>query len=126
MDRDRIQLAGQLGTGQQRFKLGREKKSLLKSRVIKRLDAASVTHHQQPPTPAVPEGEGKDAVQSGGHFIAAFFIQMQQHFGIRGTAKGVTGVDQFPAKFGEVVDLAVKGQPEGAILVGHGLPAISR
>ena len=51
------------------------------------------------------------------------FIEIDQHLGVGASAEAVARPFQPPPEFGEVVDLAIEGDPHRAVFVGEGLLA---
>ena len=57
------------------------------------------------------------------NFIAPLFISVDDDFSIRVRAELMSGGDELGPKFLEVVDFTVEGDPDGLILIAHGLMA---
>jgi hypothetical protein len=89
--------------------------------VIERLDTEVVAGEEQQRggRAEIADGESEHAVQTL-HAIGAFlFVKAEEHLGVGVGGETVALAFEFPAQRGEVVDLAVVSDPEGAILVRH-------
>jgi hypothetical protein len=57
---------------------------------------------------------------------AFFFVKMDYYFGIGAGTKTMTFAEQLAAKLGEVINLSVVGNPNGAVFVAHRHVAVGR
>src|SRR5690349_21725008 len=80
-----------------------------------------VCGHQQATIAMIPQGESEHATQLAHHIIAPLFIPMDNDFSISVGTELMACGDQLSAQLLEVVDLAIKGNPDGFILIAHGL-----
>ncbi len=111
----------------QRLQLGTEHQRVAGPAVVQRLLADAVAGQRQALLAAVPQGDGEHAVaapQRG--FQPPLHDRRQQHLGIGMAAEAVAVRFQLGAQRGEVVDLAVVGQPVAAVAGGHRLMAQRR
>jgi hypothetical protein len=67
----------------------------------------------------IAEGKGKHAIQPMNAIRTLLFVKVDYDFRIGVRGKVVAFVLQFTAKFGEVVDFAVVGDPDRAVFVAH-------
>ncbi len=103
--------------------LGSKQKTIRAGPIVKGLDADPVPGEQESLLLEVQEGEGEHPVQlldAGG---AAFFVQVDDDFGIGVRLELVAFLLKLSPQFAEVIDLAVEHNPDGAVLVAHRLPA---
>src|SRR5207247_1626349 len=71
----------------------------------------------------VPDGEGEHPAQALGERVAPLLVPVDQDFGVAAGAEDVAPGDQLLAQPEVVVDLAVEGDGDGAVLVLHRLRA---
>ena len=93
--------------------------------VKQRLLAQPVAREQKAAFAIVGDRERKHAVQTLDTPLAVLFIRVHNHFGIGLGAEPVTACLELSAQSPMVVDLSVKHNPDGVILVGHRLVATS-
>ena len=105
------------------FSLRAEIQIFAASRDVKRLDAHAVARQHQPPVRFGPQRDGKHAAQARKAARVPFQKGVQNGLGIGGGSKVVSGLLQFGAQFGVVVNLAVEGDDRIAAGVRHGLIA---
>ena len=74
----------------------------------------------------IPQGKGKHAPQMLYAITAIFFIQVENRFRVRTAAISVAAAFQFRPELRVVINLAVKGDPDGAIFIAHRLVAGGR
>src|SRR5262249_8291465 len=91
--------------------------------VIQRLDAEPVTRDHEPPAAAVPDRVGEHPAQPLDATRPELLTEVDDRFSVRRTAIAVAALFQHRAQFGVVVDLAVEGDPDRIVFVGHGLAA---
>lgn len=87
---------------------------------VEGLDAKRVAGEHDAPLARVPDREGEHPVEAVDHGGAEVFVEVDEHLGVGVRAEGVAPFE-FAAERAEVVDLAVEGDPDGPVLVGHGL-----
>ncbi|KPK43075.1 MAG: hypothetical protein AMK72_13820 [Planctomycetes bacterium SM23_25] len=95
-------------------------------RPVERLLAETVAGEQQPPGLRVPEGKGEHAHQPRQEVRPVVLVQVDEDLGVAGRGEPVAARFQTPAKGAVVVDLAVVGQVQRVVFVGHGLMAAGR
>ena len=118
-----IQRPVDLGSGQQRFDLGRQPKPIARERVVKGLFSSTIARRQQRTTPAVPERQREHAADSLQEALAVFLVSVNQHLDVGLRAELVSASDELALDFLKVVDLAVRHQLNRAVLVGERLLA---
>ena len=92
--------------------------------VVERLNAEDIAGQNQTLAHIVPDSDGEHAAQAFEHPAAPFFIAVQDGFGVAIGEEGVARSLQFFAQVLEVVDFAVEGDDDIALLVLHGLVAL--
>ena len=130
-----VRLGDQLGVLEQRLDLAGEQQAagLRRTRVVQRLDAEVVAvQHELAAAPILPgaaqvgDGEGPHAVEARGAGGAPLLVGVDDDLGVAVRAEGVAGGLELGAQLAVVVDLAVVDEPDGLVLVGHGLvPALA-
>src|SRR5690349_8696569 len=95
-------------------------------RIEERLLPQMIGGQEHAPAALVPEGEGKHPAQAANHVTAPLLITVHNHFSVSVRTKLMASRYQFGAQLLEVVDLAVEGDPDGLILIAHGLMAGGR
>ena len=93
---------------------------------VERLDAEGVARQQHAGPGRVPDDEGVHAAQVAHHVRPVALVEVEQHLRVRVGAEFVTLLGQAVAQGHEVVDLAVEGDDEGVLAMGHGLVAGGR
>ena len=88
---------------------------------MQRLFAYSIACEEQGFLLAVPQGEGKHAVELIQAFRAAFFVQVDDHFAVRMGFETMTLIFKLLSELSVIVNLAVKREPHGLVFVGHRL-----
>ena len=91
--------------------------------VVERLLADPVAGQQQGPARTVPEGKGEHAPEMLDAVGPILFVGVEDDLGVAVGCEAVPLGLEAGAEFLEVVDFAVEGDPDGLVLVGHGLPA---
>ncbi len=86
-----------------------------------RLLAETVARDQQAAGALIPEGEGEHALQRVHHRLAVLLVEVHQHLGVAAGRKAVAAAPQVFAQLRVVVDLAVEGGPDRAVLVAQRL-----
>jgi len=119
----RLDRARDGGVGQDRLDLGREPEDAAMATKINGLDADPVARHRQHVPGRVPDGESEHAVEAFQQTVdPPFPVAVNEDLGVGMIgAKSVTGVFQLAPERKMVVDLAVEGDPNGTVRVGHGL-----
>jgi hypothetical protein len=69
----------------------------------------------------VPNGESKHPIEVLNETGAILFIGVHNYFPVTPGAELMPGPDQVPAQIRIIIDFPIEYQPEGLILVGHGL-----
>jgi len=90
-------------------------------KIIERLDAEVIARHEQRGNRSakIADGEGEHSVQALYAVRAFFLVKMDDHFGVGVGREAVPFAFEFMAKVSEVVNLAVIGDPDGAVFVAH-------
>src|SRR5881396_2603272 len=107
--------------GQNRLDLRREQELVPRERVVQRLDAEPIAREEQPPPGPIPEREGEHAIQALDAALAIVFVRVHDRLGVAARPVAVAPRLEARAQRGVVVDLAVVDDPDGLVLVGHGL-----
>src|SRR5581483_3743874 len=89
--------------------------------VKERLLADTVASQQQPLPVHVPQGEGEHAAKEFDTAVAVLLIGMDNDFGITLCDKLMITLPKPGTQFLEIVDFAIKRDPDRPILVRHGL-----
>ena len=92
-------------------------------RVVDRPHAGAVARQHQALTARVPDGEGEVAVERLDAIGTPLLVEMDDDLGVGRRLEHVAAGDQLGAQLDVVEDLAVEGDPNGAVLVAHRLPA---
>src|SRR3989475_449551 len=79
--------------------------------IIEGLDAQSIAGAKQPAPRAVPDGEGKHAVEAGEAPFPPMAVGLQQHFGVGPGREGVAEPFELRPQVLMIVDLAVEYDP---------------
>ena len=109
--------------GQQSLDFRSEQQSLALAAVEQRQNADPVPNQQQALPAGVPQREGKLAVQVLHEIVAILLVGMDDDFGVAVGAEPVSRVQQDLAQLDVIENLAVERDPDGPVLVGHGLSA---
>ena len=94
------------------------------SGVVQRLDTVAVAGQQQGLLLAVPQGQGKHAVESEQGVCAPLGQGVQDDFAVGLAAEPVAGGFKLSAQFAEVIDLAVVAENEAMVSADHRLMAV--
>ena len=121
-----VQLAGHARVAEQRLDLGPEDEALPPEVVVERLLSQPVAGDEEPLPARVPDGEREHSRQPLRQRVAPLLVSMDQHFGVAARPEDVPFRDQLLAQRQVVVDLAVEGDGDGAVLVVHRLRAVLR
>ena len=116
-----IRLPPDARLSQDRLNLRPKQEESARVGIEERPDSKPVPRQKQHLGPGVPDRERPLAIQPPDAILPLLFKQVQDDFRIRARGKNVALGKQLRAKLYIVEDLAVKGDPEGAILVGHRL-----
>ena len=92
-------------------------------RVVERTYAGAIARHHQALLARVPYGEGEVAVELRHAIGAALLVEVDDDLGVGAGLEGVSAGDEIGAQLEVVEDLAVEGDPDGAVLVAHRLAA---
>ena len=126
VERGVVELGAHRGVAQDGAHLGAEDESLGQRRVQQRLDAEPVPREHELAAAAVPDGEGEHPVQARHAGRALLLVEVQDRLGVGPRAVRVALGLELGAQRLVVVDLAVVGDPDGPVLVGHRLVAGGR
>jgi len=118
-----IEGAGQLPAREQRLHLGAEVKVAGPLSIIQRQNAEPVAGEQQRSVAPVIDDEGELAVQPVEHRVAPLGVGVQQNLGVAACPEHVATSRQLVFEAGEIEDLAVIHDDEGAVAVRHRLRA---
>ena len=118
-----VELAGNCRIAEERLDLAPEGQPVLAEVVVDRLLAQAVAGEEEPALVPVPDGEGEHPAQPLGKLFAPLFVAVDQDLGVAVALEDVALGDELPLEIEEVVDLAVEGDPDGPVLVGHRLRA---
>ena len=105
----------------QRLQLGAEDHLGAKLGVVERLLAERVAGEEQAPAPAIPQGEGKHAVEPFDAALALLLVEVDNALGIGAGGEAVTFGLQLRLQLAAVVNLAVEDDLDGAVLVAERL-----
>src|SRR5579864_652706 len=111
---------------QQCFNLGCEGKAVAVLEVVKGLHPEVVASHEQRrrSRAEVADGESEHAIEPLYTIRAFLLVEVQDHLGISVRGKTVPLTFELATKIGEIVDFAVVGDPDGAVLIAHGHVAV--
>ncbi len=126
IERVRIQLGAEAGQREDRLRLAREHQPLAVAVDVERLDAEPIAPDQQPPAARVPEREGVHAVQVTREVVAVLGVEMQDRLAVGAGLEPVAARLEVAAQLAEVVDLAVRDEPQRAVGVRERLVAARR
>ena len=116
-----IKRVRQLRVQAQRLQLGAEDHLRAKLGVVEWLFAERVAGEEQAPAPAIPQGEGKHAVEPFDAALALLLIEVDNALGIGARGETVTFGLQLRLQLAAVVDLAVEDDLDRAVLVAERL-----
>ncbi|MCY1416702.1 hypothetical protein D9M71_322180 [compost metagenome] len=88
---------------------------------VKGLDPEAVAGQEQLLAVALPDGQGKHAVEPGQQVGTPGVVALEQHLGVAVAVEGIAEGFQLAAQFREVVDGAIEGQGQAQLRVAHGL-----
>ncbi|MNC31745.1 hypothetical protein D3C75_800770 [compost metagenome] len=95
--------------------------ALAVARQVQGFDAQAVAGQEQALVVALPDGQGKHAVELGQQRRAPGVVALEQHLGVAVGPEAVAQGLQLLAQFGEVVDGAVESQRQAQGVVDHRL-----
>ena len=75
-----LDVCGESGVMQKRFRLGGEQESAPHLGVVQRLNAESISNQQQPAPSLIPKGVREHSFEHVHGSIAVLFVQVDQHF----------------------------------------------
>ena len=116
----RVDLGANLGMGEQCLDLRREQELAADRGVVEGFDTDPVAREEQPLPAVVPQAEGEHADELGKAVDTPFLVQVHDRLRIGPRAVVVAALEAM-AEVGMVVDLAVVGDPHGAVFVRHRL-----
>ena len=123
MDGGTVRLSRNVRVEEDRLDLRREEKAPSVVEVVEGLDAEAVARAEELLCAAVPEGEAPHAVEALKAVLAPFFVGMEDDLGVAPAPEDVPSALERLRQLHVVVDLAVVGHPDRAVLVAHGLGA---
>ena len=109
---------------EQRLDLRSKAKYAVAMKEEKRLLTDMIAREKQAASRTVPNRESEHTAQIAHTVSAVLFVQMDDDFRVGGRLESVTRSLEFAAKIEEVVDLAVKHDPYGAVLIADRLAAV--
>ena len=121
-----IELIRHAGIAEERLHLRTKRKPISAEMIIERLLAQAVAREQEPPARRIPDDKGEHAAQPLGQRIAPLFVAVDQHLGVALAAEEMALGDQLGAEIEVIVDFAIEGDVNGAVLVAHRLRAEGR
>ena len=113
----------ELRVSQEALDLGTVDQTLAHALIVEGLDAKDVAGAHQALLLVIPDGEGKHTAQTLQHRNAPLLVAMQNGLGIALSLEVITASNELLAKLLIVIDLAVEGDDDAAILVFHRLAA---
>ncbi len=119
IDSGRVELARDPGVGEDGFDLGGKDQPAIRCPVVERLLAQPVPSEQEPGT--VPDGEREHSIETLGQLHGKEVLgEVHEHLGIAVRAKSMPPAADLVPQGPEVVDLAVEGDANPAVLIGDG------
>ena len=109
-----------------RLDLGAEEHALRQQRVVQRLDAEPIAGEEELAPARVPDREGEHPVQALDARGALLLVEVDDRLGVGRGPEAVPARLEPGAQLAVVVDLAVVGDPDRPVLVGHRLMAGGR
>jgi hypothetical protein len=106
---------------QNRFYLGSEHKRASVPKIIKWFDAEPIPRAKQPAPPLIPDPEAEHSAKSIDARITVFFEAVQNRFRVAPGRVDMAIADELLTQNSMVVDLAVIGDVDEAVLVRHRL-----
>src|SRR6185295_19083904 len=100
-----------------RFDFRPEVEPLSNDRVVKGLDAHTVSRQQQRTVPAIPYRDPEHAAQACERILAPLFVGVNDRFGVAVGVEAMTPRDQFCSKLGIVMNFAIEDDPDRAVFV---------
>ncbi|MCY1528629.1 hypothetical protein D9M68_637410 [compost metagenome] len=104
VQRLRIQRGVQVATLEQGWQAGGEAQAPIGARQVQGLDAEAVASEKQPLAVALPNGQGKHAVEPGQHVLAPGVPGLEQYLGIPVGKEAVTEALEFDTQLWIVID----------------------
>src|SRR6185369_17401372 len=89
-----------------------------------RLDAEAIACQKQPALPLVPERKREHPAQVFDGVRTELLVEMDDRFGVTRRTEHVSAAREPRPQLAVVVDLAVEHDPDGAVLVRHGLVSV--
>src|SRR6266496_3508431 len=106
---------------QKSFDLGAKNNSVVCLAVMQRLFPDAIPSEKQRIFFAIPDCEGKHAIEFVQAAGSAFFVQVHDNFGVRSRSKAMSLIFEFISELLVIVNLTIERNPYGLIFVGHGL-----
>ena len=121
MQRRRIDRGIDIARGQERRQRRREAKPAGRFRIIERLDAEPIARQDHASGLALPDREGKHAVEALDAARAPFRVSFQDDLGVALREKAVALRLKFAAQFAVIVDAAVEDDCQPQLRIDHRL-----
>ena len=118
---DDAQVRARTQRREQGLRLAREEEAAAVERVVERLHAEPVPRREEPPLPAVPDGERPHAVEPRDGLLAPLDEGGEQDLRVGAGAEAVASSLELGPQFAVVVDLAVVDEPVAAVRAREGL-----
>src|SRR6266511_4655657 len=118
-----VELWAEAPGNQDGLDLRREEQLPVRDGIVERLDPETVPRQEQPLALAVPEREGEHPLQPLHAALAFLLVEMEDRLRIALGAVAMAARHEPRPQARGIVDLAVVGEPAGAVLIGHGLLA---
>jgi hypothetical protein len=119
----KIRVAWNVRTEEQSLDFAREDDAAAVVVIVDLFDPEWIARQGEAARPRVPESESKDAGDLGERFRSGLLHKVEQGLGIRRTPEAMAQSEKALSEGGMVIELAVIGDPAGAILIRHGLIA---
>jgi len=119
-----VELARNGSVLQQRLDLAAEAEALLAEVIVEWLLAEAVAGEEEPLLARVPDGEGEHAGEALGQRVAPLLVAVNQDLGVAARPEGMPAGDQLVAQPEIIINLAIEGNGDGAVLVVHRLRAV--
>ena len=104
-----------------RAKLGPEDHRPAFDPVVDELDAHGIAGEDEPLAPLIPDRQAEHAIQPVKDFCSPLLVAVDNDLRVGTRTEDVSGALEFLAQLREVVDLAIKHDPDRLVLVGHRL-----
>jgi len=109
------------GVLQDALDLGGKDKAFFILAKIEGLYTEPVTREEENPFIFIVNDKGPHAIEPFDTFRSPLFVGMEDHLAVCLRAEGMAGAEEILPEFTVVVDLPIEDEPEGFVLIGHGL-----